>query len=117
MSERRHSSACVDATEFDGVEHCICLPDEEAPAPDKHELWWCSYCGEPSCEDSDPCQRCGEKIERVPLVKEAWCRADQAQRMIQWLRGRTGAHGGAFTSADDVADALAREFGGGRDAD
>jgi hypothetical protein len=69
MSEsRRHSSACIDATECDGVGHCICLPDEEAPAPGTYELWWCSYCGEPSCEDSDPCQRCGESIQRVPLV-------------------------------------------------
>lgn len=30
--------------------------------------------------------------------------------IVAWLRGRTGAHGGGFTSADDVADAIEREF-------
>ena len=66
---RRHSAACRDATECDGVDHCVCLPDEERPPPETYELWWCSWCGEPSCEDSDPCQRCGEPIERVPFVR------------------------------------------------
>lgn len=32
--------------------------------------------------------------------------------IVTWLRGRTGAHGGGFTSADDVADAIERQFVG-----
>lgn len=64
---RRHSSVCIDQCEAGGT--CACLPDEHAPPPDNYELWWCSYCGEPSCEDSDPCQRCGEPIERVAFVR------------------------------------------------
>jgi hypothetical protein len=31
--------------------------------------------------------------------------------VVEWLRGRSGAHGGGFTSADDVAAAIVREFG------
>jgi len=80
--ERRHSSACVDAMECDGVENCICQPDEQAPAPATYELWWCSYCGEPSCEDSDPCQRCGEAIERIPLVR--------VSEVAEWLDEQCG---------------------------
>lgn len=33
--------------------------------------------------------------------------------VVAWLRGRTGAHGGGFTSADDVCDAIERQFGSG----
>ena len=96
--ERRHSSACVDATEVDGIENCICQPDEQAPAPATYELWWCSYCGEPSCEDSDPCQRCGEAIERIPLVR--------VSEVAEWLR---------YESAPVccVADEFLARFGGG----
>lgn len=68
MPERNHSSACRDWTELDGSGHCICLPDENAPPPTTYDLWWCSWCGEPSCEDSNPCQRCGEAIVVVPMV-------------------------------------------------
>jgi hypothetical protein len=32
--------------------------------------------------------------------------------ICDWLKGRTGAYGGAFTSADDVREAIIREFGG-----
>ena len=37
------------------------------------------------------------------------------EQIVAWLRGRTGAHGGGFTSADDVADAIEREFVSGPD--
>lgn len=39
-------------------------------------------------------------------------RDEHTERIVEWLRGRTGAHDGGFTSADDVADAIEREFGG-----
>lgn len=37
-------------------------------------------------------------------------RDERTHAIVEWLRGRTGAHGGGFTSADDVADAIEREF-------
>lgn len=39
-------------------------------------------------------------------------RADQTRRIVEWLHGRSGAHGGGFSSADDVRCAIEREFGG-----
>lgn len=36
--------------------------------------------------------------------------ADTVTQVVAWLRGRTGAHGGGFTCADDVADAIEHEF-------
>ncbi len=69
MTGRRHSTACIDRREHDGEQGCICLPPANAPPPDTFELWWCSYCGEPSDEWSDPCQRCGERIVRKTYVK------------------------------------------------
>lgn len=39
-------------------------------------------------------------------VNEAWCRADQTQRIVERLRG-TG-----FDGATNVAELIAREFGG-----
>ena len=39
-------------------------------------------------------------VDRESLVAE----------IVAWLRGRTGAHGGGFTSADDVAEAIDYEF-------
>ncbi len=39
-------------------------------------------------------------------VREAWCRADQTQRIVERLRG-TG-----FDGATNVADLIARESGG-----
>jgi hypothetical protein len=66
--ERRHSSRCIDHREVDGEPDCICAPSADAPPPDTFELWWCSYCGEPSLEWSDPCQACGESITRQVYV-------------------------------------------------
>ena len=45
----------------------------------------------------------------IPVESEAVT----AKRIVAWLRGRTGAHGGGFTCADDVADAIEWEFGQG----
>lgn len=67
MSERRHSAACIDLREIHGS-RCTCLPPADEAPPAIYELWWCTYCGEPSREFSDPCQRCGEAIVRVPYV-------------------------------------------------
>lgn len=46
-----------------------------------------------------------------PERREADIREDQTRRIVEWLQGRTGAHGGGFASADDVALAIKREFG------
>lgn len=46
-----------------------------------------------------------------PERREADIRKDQTRRIVEWLRDRTGAHGGAFTSANDVVDAIEAEFG------
>lgn len=54
--------------------------------------------------DHDEAQRCG--VEAVMVLAED----DRTRRMIQWLRGRSGARGGGFTCADDVADALHEQF-------
>ena len=54
--------------------------------------------------DDDPSLR-GQYVDRD---LSRWA-IDPAE-IVAWLRGRTGAHGGGFTSADDVADAIEREF-------
>jgi hypothetical protein len=51
----------------------------------------------------------GTVIEVVPAGQVQEEAVDPAE-IVAWLRGRTGAHGGGFTSADDVADAIEREF-------
>lgn len=66
----------------------------------------------------DPGERCPRRVLDddcgAPVVK--WVRASDYEgavdpaEIVAWLRGRTGAHGGGFTSADDVADAIEREF-------
>ncbi len=88
--EREHSSWCRDVREVDGGDACVCEPDKQAPPPDAYELWWCSWCGEPSCEDADPCQRCGEAIKRVPYIAAPGEPSEPVERVAQWLYRRDG---------------------------
>jgi hypothetical protein len=57
------------------------------------------------------------EADRAELARWLWPEGEAAtaQLVVAWLRGRTGAHGGGFTSADDVADAIECEFGHGSD--
>lgn len=50
----------------------------------------------------------GEKVEVVESRHLEG--AVDPTEIVAWLRGRIGAPDGGFTSADDVADAIEREF-------
>lgn len=90
QSERRHSAVCIDYRECDGGTECICIPPADTQPPATYELWWCSYCGEPSSEDSDPCQRCGEPIVRRTYVAVDEQSARSENESGSWQRSPFG---------------------------
>lgn len=50
-------------------------------------------------------------------VNEAWCRADQTRRIVEWLRDPALLPFHLLANGDEFARRVAREFGGGPDAD